>query len=275
MNGAARPLHVRLVVRQDCPKPISRKSLCHPRQVQYFCHHEHHHKSPVCVYSDVPSRRSCNHRLNHRNIRNLCLLLHYVLHTLCLGPTGNWKKLPLICLTTSLPSLLNAGLTLAMIVFRLDPAAQATSAQTEALATTPEFGVNIHLLRDERSLDSAHSAGFRFVRMDMLWADVERRGRFRFLAYDALLRACEARQMGVLWILDYGHPDHGGTVPRTPEDVAAFGRFAEAAAAHFQGHNVRYEIWNEPNVAAFWSPSPNPVECRTLLRDASSAVRCA
>ena len=162
-----------------------------------------------------------------------------------------------------------------MIVFRLNPAAQATSPQTEALSTTPEFGVNIHLLRDDRSLDSAHAAGFRFVRMDMLWADVERRGRFRFFAYDALMRACEARQMGVLWILDYGHPDHGGAVPRTPEDVAAFGRFAEAAAAHFQGHNVRYEIWNEPNVAAFWSPSPNPAEYKRLLREAAAAVRRA
>jgi len=37
--------------------------------------------------------------------------------------------------------------------------------------------------------------------------------------------------MSVLWILDYGHPDHGGGTPRTPQDVAAFGRFVEAAAA--------------------------------------------
>jgi hypothetical protein len=81
--------------------------------------------------------------------------------------------------------------------------------------------------------------------------------------------------MGVLWILDYGHPDHGGSIPRTPQDVAAFGRFAEAAAAHFKGRNVRYEIWNEPNTSQFWAPSPNASEYAVLLREAVAAIRRA
>jgi hypothetical protein len=53
---------------------------------------------------------------------------------------------------------------------------------------------------------------------------VERSGMYRFSAYDALMNALEARGMGALFILDYGHPDHGGSVPRTAEDLAAFGR---------------------------------------------------
>jgi hypothetical protein len=109
----------------------------------------------------------------------------------------------------------------------------------------------------------------------MLWANVERNGRYRFFAYDALLRALDARGMGVLWILDYGHPDHGGSTPRTPEDIAAFGRFAEAAAAHFKGRNVRYEIWNEPNTSHFWEPFPNSSEYAALLREAVTAIRRA
>ncbi len=137
------------------------------------------------------------------------------------------------------------------------------------------LGVNIHLLRDDPALNLAHAAGFGFVRMDMLWADVERRGRYRFFAYDRLLRALEARGMGVLWILDYGHPDHGGSTPRTPEDVAAFGHFAEAAAEHFKGRNVRYEIWNEPNTSQFWKPFPNASEYAILLREAVTAIRRA
>jgi hypothetical protein len=132
--------------------------------------------------------------------------------------------------------------------------------------------VNIHLLQDDHSLDLAHSASFSFVRMDMLWSNVERGGRYRFPAYDALMRALEARGMGVLWILDYGHPDHGGDTPRTPQDVAAFGRFAEAAAVHFKGRNVRYEIWNEPNTGHFWPPAPSPSEYAALLREAVQAI---
>jgi hypothetical protein len=139
----------------------------------------------------------------------------------------------------------------------------------------PRLGVNIHLLRDNHGLDLAQAAGFGFVRMDMQWANVERGGRYRFFAYDALLRALDARGMGVLWILDYGHPDHGGSTPRNPEDVAAFGRFAEAAASHFRGRNVQYEIWNEPDTSQFWAPSPNPTEYAALLREALAAIRRA
>jgi hypothetical protein len=159
--------------------------------------------------------------------------------------------------------------------FHIDAAAQAEAPPPESSELPPRLGVNIHLLHDDHALDLAHAAGFEFVRMDMLWADVERRGRYRFFPYDRLLRALEARGMGVLWILDYGHPDHGGSTPRRPADVAAFGRFAEAAAEHFKGRNVRYEIWNEPNVSQFWEPSPNASEYAILLKEAVAAIRRA
>ena len=159
--------------------------------------------------------------------------------------------------------------------FQIDGSAQAEPPPPECSELTPRLGVNIHLLRDDHALDLARAAGFKFVRMDLLWANVERRGGYRFVPYDALLRSLEARQMGVLWILDYGHPEHGGSTPRTAQDVAAFGRFAEAAAAHFKDHNVRYEIWNEPNTALFWAPSPNASEYATLLREAAAAIRRA
>jgi hypothetical protein len=160
-------------------------------------------------------------------------------------------------------------------IFHIDGAAEVEPPPPEGAELTPRLGVNIHLLRDGHALDLAHAAGFEFVRMDLLWASVERNGRYRFFGYDALLRALEARHMGVLWILDYRHPDHGGSAPRTPQDVAAFGRFAEAMAAHFKDHNVRYEIWNEPNTARFWPPAPNPSEYATLLREAAAAIRRA
>ena len=159
--------------------------------------------------------------------------------------------------------------------FHIDAAAPVEPPPPESLELAPRLGVNIHLLRDDPALDLARAAGFAFVRMDMLWANVERRGRYRFFAYDALLRALDARGMGALWILDYGHPDHGGSTPRTPEDVAAFGRFAEAAATHFKGRNVRYEVWNEPDTKFFWAPFPNASEYAALLTEAVAAIRKA
>jgi hypothetical protein len=137
------------------------------------------------------------------------------------------------------------------------------------------IGVNVHRFRSNAALDLAREAGFRFARLDLVWERVERGGAYRFLAYDALMNALEARGMGALLILDYGHPDHGGKVPRTTEDIAAFGRFAEAAARHFKGRDVRYEIWNEPDIVQFWPPKPNVQEYAALLREAVSAIHRA
>ncbi len=151
----------------------------------------------------------------------------------------------------------------------LDPAPPASA------KLAPRLGVNIHTLSDENLLDQVQDAGFTFVRADLLWAQAERNGRYRFGAYDRLLNALEKHGMGALWILDYGHPQHGGDPPRTRDDVTAFARYAEATAAHFKGRNVRYEVWNEPDVERFWPPRPNPVEYSALLREAAAAIHRA
>lgn len=158
-------------------------------------------------------------------------------------------------------------------VFELHADAAVEPPIAGAAVQAGRLGVNIHVLNDNHVLNRARAAGFSFVRMDMFWHDVERGGRYNFFGYDALLGALDARGMGALWILDYGHPDHGGDVPRTTQDVAAFARFAAAAAAHFRGRNVRYEIWNEPNLAHFWKPAPNATEYSALLRAAVAAMR--
>jgi polysaccharide biosynthesis protein PslG len=159
-------------------------------------------------------------------------------------------------------------------VLRLDPQAKAAFSRP-ARAELGLIGVNVHRLRGNASLDFARQAGFRFARVDLLWERVERGGAYRFQAYDALMSALEARGMGALLILDYGHPDHGGGVPRTAGDIAAFGRFAGAAATRFKGRDVRYEIWNEPDIVQFWRPKPDAREYAALLREAVSAIQRA
>ena len=59
-------------------------------------------------------------------------------------------------------------------IIHVDAMAEADPPAPESLELAPRLGVGIHLLRDEHSLDSARDAGFKFVRMDMLWANVER-----------------------------------------------------------------------------------------------------
>jgi len=54
------------------------------------------------------------------------------------------------------------------------------------------------------------------------------------------------------------HADDGGIYsiyrgPNTPEQIAAFNRYAAYVIRHFKGRIRYYELWNEPN-AHFWHP---------------------
>jgi hypothetical protein len=132
------------------------------------------------------------------------------------------------------------------------------------------LGVNIHSLKDDRALDVAREAGFAFVRTDLLWAKLEQHGEYVFAPFDDLMRSLEARGMGVLWVLDYGHPDHGGEWPKSEQDLAAYSRYAAAVVSHFGGHDARFEVWNEPNEKHFLR---NPAVYPVLLRTALDSIR--
>jgi hypothetical protein len=156
------------------------------------------------------------------------------------------------------------------VSFRLDRTRLGTGAGAGSARLGLRLGVNIHSLKDERGLDLASEAGFKFVRVDLLWAELEKQDRYDFTPFDNLMRSLEARDMGVLWLLAYGHPEHGGRSPQSTDDLAAYGRYAAAAVSHFRGHNVRFEVWNEPNGKQFLE---NPATYPDLLRAALDAIR--
>lgn len=154
--------------------------------------------------------------------------------------------------------------------FNLDPSAAVVLPPEGAGELRPRLGVNVHFLKDDRALDLVRDAGFSFVRMDLLWATLEKQAHYDFTPFDDLMRSLEARDLGVLWILAYGHPRHGGKAPQSTDDVAAYARYAAAVVAHFRGHKARFEIWNEPNSKEFLA---NPRIYPELLRAALHAIR--
>jgi len=154
--------------------------------------------------------------------------------------------------------------------FRLNRAAATITAPRGADELRSRLGVDIHFLKDNRTLDLARDAGFSFVRMDVSWAKLEKQHEFDFAPFDELMASLEARNMGVLWLLAYGHPEHGGKSPQSEQDVAAYSRYAAAVVSHFRGHNARFEIWNEPNGKQYLA---NPAIYPGLLRAALDAIR--
>ena len=136
----------------------------------------------------------------------------------------------------------------------------------------PEIGVNIPSFGDPAIFDAARAAGVSFVRADLTWNRVENRGAFDFSEYAAGYEELRRRGLQALWILDYGHRDHGGGgAVQSPGDRAAFARYAAAAAARFRGRGARYEIWNEPDVEGerYFAPAAFAV----LMREAAAAIR--
>ncbi len=138
----------------------------------------------------------------------------------------------------------------------------------------PEIGVNVANFENPEALGAAREAGVSVVRADLTWNAVERDGRFVFANADVWLEHLAQRGLRALWILDYGHDDHGGGgAVRSEADRAAFQRYVSASAAHFRGHGVSYEVWNEPDVEG--DRYYEPADFGELVRDAAAAVRAA
>ncbi len=140
------------------------------------------------------------------------------------------------------------------------------------------FGVNIHFthaLPGELNLLAA--AGFRWVRMDLFWNTIEYEpGRYNFSEYDALVAALTPRDIRLIFVLDYGNPLYDdGFAPHSPTGRAAFARFAAAAVRRYRGKGIIWEIWNEPNLDHFWSPTADVERYGTLLLETVAAIRRA
>ena len=141
--------------------------------------------------------------------------------------------LPFTVLNLQLPA--QGPFRSAHAIFRADLRAAFIPAPEGADRLRPRLGVNIHSLKDDRALDLAADAGFSFVRTDLLRVNLEKQGHHNFAAFDDLMRSLETRGMGVLWVLAYGNPEHGGESPQSDAEIATYARYAAAAVAHFLG----------------------------------------
>jgi MYXO-CTERM domain-containing protein len=156
----------------------------------------------------------------------------------------------------------------------LDPATVATTPAPAGLGHLFDgAGVAVHALTDTVGLDEAARAGFKWARTDLFWDWVETSpGFYDFGGFDTFFDALDARGMKPIFILDHGNALYCEGPPSTLDAQTAFAAFALAAAKHFAGRGARFEIWNEPNNASFWPPTPDPLAFSGLAQVAASAV---
>lgn len=161
----------------------------------------------------------------------------------------------------------------------LRPALQLASEVPIAHTDDPPFGVNtfleqeVELEKRERTVRMIAEAGFRWIRQEFPWADIEIHGKGDFEdrrhipyrsaweKYDHIVELAERYGLRLIvrltsppaWSRHDGEARGAFAPPDNPED---FADFAEAVARRYRGRIFHYQIWNEPNIAPEWGSCP-------------------
>ncbi len=132
------------------------------------------------------------------------------------------------------------------------------------------------------------AVGAKWVRFELEWTNIEptTKGTFSGWAnYDTAIQAAESAGLKVLAILSTT-PSWARTLPGNPywsppAVPQNYADFATAAVNRYKpggtlGTNVRHwELWNEPNLSAFWGSQPDPVKLAAMMIAAYPAIKAA
>jgi hypothetical protein len=134
----------------------------------------------------------------------------------------------------------------------------------------------------DRDLDTISAVGARWIRVDINWAQIQSAGptTYDWDRLDAVVHGATSRGLNVLGIITYtpqwARAPGADSDKAPPADPATYAAFASTAVERYAAMGVHsYEVWNEPNVSAFWAPAPNVSAYTQLLRAAYPAIKAA
>jgi hypothetical protein len=132
-----------------------------------------------------------------------------------------------------------------------------------------------------QQLEQMKSMGMNTVRVDANWSGGEpSQGNFNWSTLDGIMASVQQAGMTADLIID-GCPPWAAASGATgqfaqPASPSQFAAWAAAVAARYGSKGADYfEIWNEPNIPQFWSPSPNPAAYTADLQAAYAAIKAA
>lgn len=155
-------------------------------------------------------------------------------------------------------------------------------AQTQLVATKPVvwkdfLGVNAHFLwfspeQYQHQIDQLKALGLQWVRVDLHWDRLEpAEGKFDFQPLDALVSTLENQKIKSVFYL-VGSAGFATSAPfyvsnkdqYPPADAQQFADAMGHLAERYPAVNA-WQVWNEPNLPAFWQPLASPAGYRDLL----------
>lgn len=153
------------------------------------------------------------------------------------------------------------------------------------------YGINTFLQLEadpavrERSIQMIADAGFKWIRQQFPWEDIEIHGRGDFDdrrnessigivsawdKYDQIVNLAGQYEISIQARVDTppawtrANPDEGTLAP--PDDWEDYYTFLRTVAERYKGKILDYQIWNEPNIRPEWGNNPvNPEEYTAVL----------
>jgi len=147
----------------------------------------------------------------------------------------------------------------------------------------------------QRTMAAIARTGARVLRQSFYWSLIEpQRGRYDFSFYDRYVATAASANLSVLPILfdppafRSARPASGarrGTYP--PASYSDFAFFAAALVRRYgpagefwlrhpelpQLPIRSWQVWNEPNITAYWPSGPNPAEYTAMLRTVGQGIK--
>jgi hypothetical protein len=131
-----------------------------------------------------------------------------------------------------------------------------------------------------RALDQIQDLGVSFVRMDLLWSDIDAGPRrYQFEKYDRLVALTREHGLSLLGVLQYNKVERENgteTWNRPPDSFDEFAAYVGATVSRYKDRISHWEIWNEPNLSVYWSkPKDNLKSYADLLKKSYVAAKKA
>lgn len=156
----------------------------------------------------------------------------------------------------------------------------------DQVMSSPDYSLQAFLFWQEeiadRDLKLIQEAGFRWVKQELPWRELEGagKGQWQWATADRVIDQIEAHDLKVIVRLGAqpAWASSGVAFPEVgpPDNFRDYYDYVFAVANRYKGRIEAYQIWNEPNLAREWGGQPpNPAEYVELLKVAYQAIKAA
>jgi hypothetical protein len=143
------------------------------------------------------------------------------------------------------------------------------------------YGITADLLGQpvDSLLNGVAAMHLNWIRQPVRWADIEpAEGVYSWEVLDLVVSVVRIRGFHLLLVIDatpaWALPEMtAGAKDGPPADPATLAQFLATLSAHYAGVVDAYQVWQSPNVGAYWNGRPDPIAYSKLLQTASRAVK--